>query len=245
MDLTSRELSLVIWSGAIVVWALSVSAVRKSLGPMIRSLMTPALGLPLVMMLGYVGAVVAGLHRAGWWQPGDTKDTILWIVGFAVVTFFETPEISRDPSRLKRVVAEVLSLAVVIEFVMNLFVMRLLFELLLVPVMAMVAMLLVLAEQRKEHAEAARLLRLAQSSIGFCLAAYVAFQLVTRFGEIATIGTAREFALPILLSFLFLPFQYLMALYAGYDGVLRRLGWLIRDRVVRRYARRRTTFSVM
>lgn len=240
MELTNREISLLFWGGLFVAWALSVPGVRKGLGPMLRSLLTPVISVPIVMMIGYVAGIVVTLYRIGLWTPADTKDTILWGIGFAAVTFFETPQITRDPSRLKTVVVELFGLAVVIEFMIDHFVMRLWLELLLVPFAVMVTVLLVVAERSEEHARVARVLQIMQGILGLSLAVFVISQLVSRFSEVASVDTVKDFALPIILSVLFVPFLYLMALYAGYDEVLRRLGWTIRDRAVRRYARRRT-----
>ncbi len=113
-------------------------------------------------------------------------------------------------------------------------------ELLLVPFLVSVGLLMVVADGKKEHAQTARVLRVAQGIVGGAMALFVAYQTLTHFADIANIGTVKELALPIALSVLFVPFLYLMALYVAYDGIFRRLGWAVSDRPVRRYARRRT-----
>ena len=240
MELDNREIALFIWGGVFVAWALSVRTVRESLGPVFRSVATPAIGLPLVLMLGYVSGTVLILQRLGWWQPSDVKATVLWLIGLALVSFFEVPEVSRNPGRLKTVLLEIVGLAVPIEFIMNLFVIRLWLELLLIPFLTAVGLLLVVADRNSEHARTAGFLRTIQAIVGFGIALFVLVQLATRFTEIASVATFKNFALPIALSVTFLPFVYLMALYAAYDGVFRRLGWSVRDRGIRSYARRRT-----
>jgi hypothetical protein len=243
MNLTNREVAALLWSTVFAAWALSVPSVRAGIGPVLRLMLSPAISTTLSLMLAYVGAIVFGLHRIGLWSLSDTKDTILWLIGFAFLGVFETPTISRTPGRLNAVAMEVFGLAVFIEFVVNLYVMPLWIELLLVPLLTVVGLMLVLADRHSEHVRTARFLRAVQSVVGLGVALFLLTQFARHFRELATLDTLRQFALPLALSLLFVPFLYCLAVYTAYDGAFRLLGWRIGDRVVRRYARRQTILA--
>jgi hypothetical protein len=240
VELNAREISSLLWLGLFVAWALSVKSVRKSLGPVFRSLATPTIAIPLVLMIGYVCLSVFILHSLGVWTRSDAKDTILWLLGFALITFFETSAVSRDPSRFKTIVVELFGMAVVLEFVLNFFVMPLWSELLLVPFLTLLGMLLVFAERRHEYGRLVRPLKAVSTIVGFGILAFAVFQMATRFGEFWNLATLRQFILPLALSLLFLLFIYSMSVYIAYDTVLRLLQWRVSDNRVRSYARRRT-----
>jgi hypothetical protein len=240
MELNARELSSLIWLGLFALWAITCRPVRESLAPIFRSLAKPLIAIPLLLMVGYVCIVVFFLYGLGVWENTDAKDTLLWLLGFALINIFETPAISREPSRLKTVIVELFGIAVVVEFVLNFSVMPLWVELLFVPFLALLGMLLVVAESRKEHKRLIRPLRAVQVIVGFGVLACAVFQVTSHFNEVWTFATVRQFTVPIALSLLFLPFIYAMSLYVAYDGVFRWLGWRVSDQRVRSYARRRT-----
>lgn len=240
VDLNNREISSLLWLGLFVILALVHRNIRESLLPVFRSLATPTIGIPLAVMVGYVTVCVSILHRLGIWRSTDAKDTVLWGIGFALISFFQTPAVSRQPEKLRTIVVELFGIAVVVEFVLNFFVLPLWGELLLVPLLALLGMLLVLAESRNEYARLVSPLRAVQASIGFGVLFFVSWQFVTRFEEFWNLATLRQFFLPTALSLLFLLFIYVMSLYVGYDSVFRILKWRVNDRLVRSYARRRT-----
>src|SRR5690606_20884968 len=63
------------------------------------------------------------------------------------------------------------------------------------------------------------------------------YDIVTGFGDFATTHTAREFALPMLLTAMFLPFLCCLYVYATYDRVLSSFNFSIKDPALRSYAR--------
>lgn len=240
MQLNNRELSVLIWTSVFFAWALSQPTVRQSLTGVLRTVAVPAVSVSLAAVVLYVGVIVYGLQRAGLWRLADAKDTVLWLFGFALVSSLEAPAISRDPSRLKAIVLKVCGIGVVIEFGMTLFVMSLWAELLVVPCLAFLGALIAVAETRTEDAQVARVLRFVQAVAGLSLGVFVLTQFWNHLGEVASLESLRQFAFPVVLSILYVPFLYSLALYVAYDEVMRLIGWLVTDPDVRAYARRRT-----
>jgi hypothetical protein len=240
MELDNRELASLIWLAVFTAWAVSVRSVRGSIKPLLGAFLVPAISITLVLMAGYVALTVLALQRVGFWNISQLKDTMIWVLGFAFLTLFETPQISRSVGRLKSAILDVISIVLVIEFFMNLYVMSLWLELLLVPAVTCGGLLLVVAERSKEHASAGAFLRTVQALIGFGLLFFVVFRIVGDFKQLATLQTLRNLLLPAVLSVLYVPFVYVMALYMAYDSLFRRFGFLIGDLSVRTHARVRT-----
>jgi len=243
MELDNREIASLIWVSVFVAWALSKPGVRSSLGPIGASLRTLAISLPIVLLLFYVSLVVAGLQRVGLWSVADVKDTVLWTLGFALIGLFETPQIASNPGRLKAVISEVFGLAVLVEFVLNAYVMRLWVEMIFVPAVALVVLAGVVASSKKDLVPVGKFLGDVQAVLGFLVLGFVIREAVADYQGFWSVETLRKLALPAVLSLSFVPFLYAMALFIAYDSLFRLLGWRTRDASARRYAMRRVLMT--
>ena len=239
MEMDNREIASLFWLFVLAAWALSKQDIRSSLRPIGSSLRTLAISVPIVLLLLYISAVVTGLQRAGLWSVEDLKDTLLWTLGFALIGLFETPQIASNPGRLRAVVSEVFGLAVIVEFALNAYVMRLWAEMIFVPVVTFVVLGGVVAASKKDLASVGRFLGVVQAILGFVVLGFAIREMVADFDTFWSLETLRRLALPAVLSLSFVPFLYAMALFIAYDSLFRLIGWRTPAIRVRRYARRR------
>ena len=69
------------------------------------------------------------------WDLSLLKDTLLWYFGVATVMFFSAHEATRGSRSFRSLVLKNLQFAIVLEFIVNLYVFNIFVELLLVPIL--------------------------------------------------------------------------------------------------------------
>jgi hypothetical protein len=240
MELNNREIASLVWFTVFVALVGSVPSVRNALKKLLAGFLAKTIIISMLLMVTYVMLIVLALHRLEAWNLSQLKETLIWTFTFAFLTLFKTLAISRDVSQLKRSILDVLSIVVVLEFFMNLYVMSFFLEMLLVPIVTIVGILFLVAARMEEHASLERLLNTIQAMIGFGLICFVVISAVRDFNELVSFDTLRDLILPAVLSILYLPFLYSAGLYIAYENLFRRFGILIPDRTIRWHARFRT-----
>ncbi len=241
----NREIAAALWLAVLLAWSLPKAGVRRSLIVALKALLQEKVVAVLCAAAVYTAGAVIVLRRVGMWDGSLLKDTIAWFClgGMAMVVRFVT---SRDEEDiLRKVVAESVTVVVVLEFLSNAYAFSLPTELVLVPVVALIAMVDALAGSSTEYSRVARITEGLQTLVGFAILTIA----VTRaIGDLKTLGnldTLRSVALAPLLSLIFIPFLYGLVLVCSYEEVFLRLDCgTEKNDELKRYARRRILGSV-
>jgi len=189
-------------------------------------------------MVAYITLTVWLLSAAGLWDTGHLKNTLVWSVTVAAVLLFRVASRSKETNFLRQFVRDNLQLIVLVEFVVSFYTFGMIGELILLPVMGFLGGALVVAESDKKHEEAVRVLNVILSGIGILLIVRALYGLLYDFGTFSTQDTLADFSLPPVLSFLFLPFLYGVALVLDYERAFLKVLLFIEDSDLRRYAKR-------
>jgi peptidoglycan/LPS O-acetylase OafA/YrhL len=120
-------------------------------------LFEPKLLTIFILMAAYAGLLVWLLSLANIWTPALIAETFFWFFGPAIVLYSQFDKAGRDPHFFRRTALAALTVTVVIEFVINLYPMNLIVELLLVPVLALIGGMLALTTE-PEHRQVKGLL---------------------------------------------------------------------------------------
>jgi hypothetical protein len=236
--LSNRERALLIWLAVFVVFVAANRSTRQALGSVLKALASPRLATALLAICAYVTLVVFAAHRVHLWQWWMLKDTLFWFFGAAVVMFFNTDKARTDEHYFRNVVVENLKFAVVLDFILNLYVFNLVIELLLLPVLALLAMLTVVAGTDEKYAQLKKLLQWLAGLIGLGFLLYALASIVSDFRAFTTVRNLQDFALPIGLTVAFLPFTYALGLYSAYELLFVRMYFLLgKDPGLVRFAR--------
>jgi hypothetical protein len=132
--LNSREDAILIWAvvGLVYVLRKDFRGIGGSLVAVARSLLHPKLLLLFGSALAYSGALVYAASRLGLWHSSALKPTIYWYIGTAAVLAGEavtdgTRGIGKFPHR--QILARVLTVTIVVEFIANVYALPLAVEL--------------------------------------------------------------------------------------------------------------------
>jgi hypothetical protein len=236
MELNSREIAILIWLGLVLAYSTRSGEVGRSLTGLVKALLQHKILLSVGGAALYSAACVWLLWQLGLWEAANLKTTLLWGLTFAFVTMMDIAKLETEPRPLRRVAKEAVNATALIVFVAEFYSLPLWGELILVPLLVMIGGMIVVGQSRPDAAPAVRLLIFLQVVAGSSLLIYSLGHIVQELRDFATLITARELAVPMLLSLMFLPFLYLLILWVSFENASLRLWATMGDRKLRRYA---------
>lgn len=234
--LDNREKAIIIWVAVLLAFVFATSGIR-SLASILRIILSRQILSVLIAMVGYVSLIVFVAYRLGLWDFGMTKDTLVWLLGPALVMVFNSAEANRDARYFSKTLLTNLRVILVLQFLLNLYVFPIYVELALVPTLFLTAAMLAYSERKTEYAPVKRLMQYIMGAIGLSLISYFATRVVGDVHSFASADTLRLFLVPITLTALFLPFLYGLAIYSGYESIFLRMKIWITDSELARYTR--------
>ncbi len=225
LEINNREKAIIFWSSIFFIWTLSKKDVRKSLFHLLKAFFAPKLFIVFVLFSSYILILLNIYNKIGFWEPFLLKDTIIWFFGVGLVLFANIPEAEKDENFFKELLIKNLKVFVLIQFVVNTYVFNLPFELIVVPVTAILGAMGVLAEYKDEHKIIRKPITIVLSTIGFT---YIIFSFSVAFSDSSnflTSTTLKKFILPLSLTVLLIPLIYFLAVIFLYETVFMRLSF--------------------
>ena len=222
--LNSREMATLCWLGIAVLWVLYKKEWRRDISRLLKLFMQPPIIISLLAMFAWIGCELCVGNWLSLWSTALAKGTVLWVVGTAIVLFFNCPQVSSDPPHfVKQTMSQVVGVVVFVEFFINLYVMSLPVELVLQPVILILTLCATVGSFKPEHRSAKMLCEGLLAVGGVALFIFVVRRIYVGWSEIDAHALLLDFALPVWLTLGLLPFVYFMSLVAAYDSVFRRI----------------------
>lgn len=243
IDLNSREISTLVWLALFLGWVLRNADVRSAVIGFLRALVAKPILISLAAMAAYIALCVSALSALRLWEPANLKTTLVWALTFAFATMMELNRVTEDETFYRKTVRETVGLTVALVFITQFFTFSLPFELFLVPFFAVLGVLQVFSGTKQEWALVHKLLTSILTLVGLGVLIHAIYQLTQHWAEFATLSTMREFAVPILLSMLFLPFIFALSIYSVYERVFTRVGFYVTDQALLDYAKAHAIFA--
>ena len=234
-----RELALGIWICIGAVFIISEKPVRESLINVWRVLCSKYILISFALMVGYIVLAVGFLSKIDFWDFGQLKNTILWGVSVAIVSVYRSMQLIEEENYFREIIKDNFKIIVALEFLITFYTFSFWIEFIIVPMMAFLALIYAYAETNEEYEPIRKFAGILLTLWGICLAIYTFYKLVVDFEVFARPETVTDFFLPIILSLMFLPFLYVIALYAIYERTYIRLNFIIKDDPLRRSAKRK------
>ena len=235
----NRELAITIWIIIVTVWAVSSKKIRPSVLSLVKAFFAWKLTLGYVAMGTYISVVLIALRYMGVWRNTPLATILIWIICVAFMMLFQSDHANKHDF-FKSKVKENLRIVVIMEFIVNFYTLNLWLELLFVPLMAVIGGMMAIAERDSQYDPVRKLLNGFMVLVGIFLTGYAFRMTVVDFKKFATIATLESFVIPILLTLVFLPFVYLVAIYTTYESLFIRLQFFIKDQSLLKYTKKRT-----
>lgn len=237
----NREIATGIWLVIAAIFAGRSKDVRGSLAKVAKMFTNIKIAIPFLLMVAYVGLEVFLCNQFNLWNLSLLKDTLYWFFlgGFALLMNCIG---NKEPGKFfKDTILQCIGITAILEFLLNVYTLPLLGELILLPVICFLAVGATMSQYEIKYAILGKLFNRILSLFGLALLIYVIRSLFLYHDELITRNTLNSFLLPILLTLLFLPFLYIAKLIADYEMFFVRLQIFIpQDRRLRSYVRRKT-----
>lgn len=222
----SAEWATFVWVGIVLLAAaISSAGVRQGVVQVGRSLMQHKVFLPFLLVADWtIGEVLIG-ERLGLWNGHFATDTIIWFVTVAGVLLVSAPAVGRDEHYLRKKVLKAVGIPVIVGVFIQLFVPNLVIELLLQPVIFLLAGVSIITDKKSGQEEVNKFANLLLAVAFLALASYVVVKTASNWSQHCH-QVLLSFALPIWLSLGVLPLIYLIGVYSAYEWVftMRKIG---------------------
>ena len=223
MELNNREAAAAIWLLVGLTFVIYKGAIREALIDVLRVALHPKLVTPLAGSVLYIGLLCFVASRLNLWHSGLTKDTVIWFIVSGFVLFIGVAGASKQRGFFRSVVRRAITATVALEFFLNLFVFAFIIELLVQPIIALLAVMSFVAGMEERHRPVRRLVDGTLSVIGLTLILYVGVRLSGEWRQIDVTESALALALPVWLTVAVVPFVFILSLYSTYELAFVRI----------------------
>ena len=198
---STREVATGIWLILILLGILIRKNTREGLKKVCKAALTLKLVIPaiLILSMGILAAHFASKYS--FWDNKYYKDIIMWMV----------------------LVGIPLKLTVVFECIFSTFTYSLFAEILIIPIVTFISLLKFIAERQPKYHKVAKLLSIFLTTIGVIMLFFTTKHAIEEFQMDMTSDMLASLVIPLALSFLYVPFAYILALYATYEIAFLRM----------------------
>lgn len=212
-----------IWLLILVIVFLSEKSVRKSIISLLKIIFSAKMFIPIIIMGVYIIIVIYIMYLANFWNKTLIKDSIVWSFGVGLVMFFNANKATKDEYHIKEIVKENIKLTVIVEFIINFYVFNLPVELFVIPFITILVLLQVVSQYDEKYKTAENFFTSLLNIIGLIIISIAVYKLFNDFNTFATLENLRSFLFPIVMTFTYIPFIYLLALFIMYEEFFNRI----------------------
>lgn len=237
MDIfNNREIAILLWIAVIVGVLLAKKSGRESLWDLLKATFQYKLVIVYLCMVVYLTSIIYFLFRVEFWDISQLKNTIIWLLTVAFVSLLDINKTDKS-NFFRNTVGDVFRFTTVSEFIIHFYTFDLVVEILLIPFVVLIFGMKIVAQKKIEYTRVAASLNKLLILAGIFFIIYAIYKIASNFSSFASVSTLTDFLIPPVLSFLYLPFIYLLAIYVTYTDEFIDLNRRIRNPHLLRYAK--------
>ncbi|MFW5803798.1 MAG: hypothetical protein ACOCWG_01045 [bacterium] len=224
--LSNREISIIIW--AIIIFGTLIISSKggfRNLFAVIKSLFIKHF-IPFYVIFGlYFFLIIYFLNQISIWEYQLYKDFIYWLFTIGIVLFFNSNNL-KSYKDFSKVILTATSATIILEFIIGFYNFPLVWELILLPVVTIIAIFSYFVEMEKNDQNNTRISKFLKnflSVIGIGIFIFTTYQLIVSYNDFFTLSNLKSFMLPPIFTLLFLPLIYLTVIYMKYERTFRNL----------------------
>jgi hypothetical protein len=232
----NREIALSIWIIVFMGYLIYSPSIRKHIPGLVKSVFAWKLSVLYLAIILYTAAVVYGLYRLNLWDDSQLKNTIIWLATIGLISLNDITD-DRKTNYIKDTVVKIFTITTVIEFLVGFYSFSLVTELIIIPIIVIIILMAAVGKTDKKLRQTVSILNNLLALAGFILIGYAIYKAIHEFSSFATKGTLSEFLISPVLSFLFIPFIYLLSLIVNMETVFVSIKFKVHNRGLLRYAK--------
>ena len=235
---STREIATSIWIVLLFFISLRSNETAKSFLRLVRFAGNIKIILIFEALAVYVILVCYALSHFMTLGLPQIKSAVFWYLFVGLALIFNAVQAKDDYKPFRAWVVNTFTFLILVEFLTSTFTFPLLVEVVFVPLAAVIAMMIVIAEGNPKHKPLASSLNLVMVLIGMSMISFAAMKFIEESGSINYKQMVEDFLLPVILSLVTIPFFYALFVYVSYENVFTRFQWAFPDESLRRQAKR-------
>jgi hypothetical protein len=174
-----------------------------------------------LLLFIYLILILIGLKKIGLWDFYLIKDTVFWLIGIGFILALNG--ISKDISFFKKTAVESIQVTILLEFIINLHVFSYFIEVTVLPILIFLGVLQGVVESNERYLSIQKFLNNLMGIFGIVLLIFGIYKTIKNFSVDFTYENLQSIILPSILTLLFIPFSYFVAVYSAYESLFCRL----------------------
>ena len=239
----NREIAIAFWTMIFFVWALSKRKIRRSILNLTKSFLSIKIIIPLILLLLYSSLVVLLLRNIHIWKLSNLKETIYWFIFSGAITAFRTIINDEAERPFRKIIRELVTVIIVIEFIVNTYIFSLPIELFFIPMVSILTVIYTYSSLNTEYKKVEHYFGTLLAIIGIIMIVHALAQIFLDFNNFKSFDTLIDFILPVILTISIIPATYLLMLYASYESFFTYIDFVLGDSMkMKRYAKKLLIF---
>lgn len=231
-SLSNREIASIFWITVLFIFLLSKREMKTIISNFFKILFEKPIIVILLLFLLYTISLIWIYKKSGLWSSNLEKDTILWVIGTALVLVFNSVK-AQNFSHFKEIIKDTFKWTIILEFLSGFYTFSLTIELILIPFLTFIYFTIPYIEVNSNKlSEKAKIVppffNKILSYFGIFIFGFVVFKTITQTNELLTLDNFKSFLLPLLFTISFIPFIYMIALYSAYTQI-----WSVVDDIIK------------
>lgn len=235
-QLNTKEDAWLIYIFVGLVLCLFSKGLRSSLRSLLISLFNKQFITIYIIAFAYITLSVLLLKWVGIWSISLLKDTIFWTFLVAFPMMFNANKIDSFKKFKTIVILPLFKFSVIFEFIFGLYTFELWIEMVIIPVIALLAGINAFSARKLEHYKVTKLSKWMLNFIVLWMVYGIGKHLIYNYESYLNKQTLFQFLNPLCLSILFLPVLYALSMYIHYETSLVVLKRYLKDSRIYRYA---------
>lgn len=217
----NRELALLIWIAIGIVGAIFIKPFRKFIATAFEIFTSKTFLVIIILLIGYLYLIVYGLSRIDLWNLNLLKDTIIWFIVVGVVIVFNA--IGKNIQYFRKIALESIQLTIILEFIANLHVLSFIFEFTTIPILVFIGLVQAVNEYKVGKKKIGKFISSIVNLYALTVFIFAIYKTIQNYRIDFTWEALQSLLLPTILTILFIPFSYLVALYSAYENLFTKL----------------------
>jgi hypothetical protein len=221
----NRQIAILFWLAVLLVSAATRAEFRPALRQAFKAVTHPEFAVMLIWFLVWEAAGLWAAMQVGLWDPNLAADSAFWMVGSGLVLFVDFTKVSKIRGFLRKKALGLLSLALVLQGLIDAIVFPLPIELIGQPILGLAVILLVVAKREEKYRLATSLLNGLLFLVGVAVLVHIVSTLTIGWSQLDHRNVVLQVLLPFWSTLWLLPLVYGFSVLSEYQSAFIRLDW--------------------
>jgi hypothetical protein len=182
-----------------------------------------------LIILSLIGAYLFGvillLKNLDFWQNAYFKDVLFWLFSVGLILVVKIND-AKSNAYFNVIFLSSIKWTIFLEFVANLYSFNLFIEIIILPVLVFLAATQAVAELDYKQKVVSKFFQNVIAIAGLSIFSFSLYKTIVNFDDVLTIQNLIAFLLPSIITTLFIPFVYILALYSTYESYFIHLDFM-------------------